>query len=119
SSPAGPESSIDQITLQDVSLNIRVFTIQIMDGLDTSDGARFTANQQRFGGRHVAFTGDPIQQIAFSDTGGGENNVVAARHFIQRQDFIGFDAHLFTACQLFFTDTAVLFSVALNVVTRQ
>src|SRR5690606_1198954 len=88
SSPFGPESSIDQTVLKNVRLHVRVFAIEIVDRLNAANGARFTADQQGFGGRHVALAGDAVQQIAFGDTGCGEDHVIAARHVVQREDFI-------------------------------
>ena len=52
-----------------MQLNIRVFTVEIMNGLNAANRTGFTADQQRFGGGHIALTGNAIQQIAFGDPG--------------------------------------------------
>ncbi|MNT19671.1 hypothetical protein D3C72_1549390 [compost metagenome] len=90
-----------------------------MNRLNAADGAGLAANQQGFGGRHIALAGDSVQQIAFGDTGGREDDVIAARHFIKTQNFVSFDTHRFTARQFVFTDTTVLFVVAFDIVTCQ
>ena len=58
-------------------------------------------------------------QMAFGNTGGREDDVIAARHIAQAQYFTGFDAHRFAACQLLLANATILFVVAFDVMTRQ
>ena len=62
-----------------MQLDIRVFTIEIMNRLNAADGTGFSADQQRFGGRHIAFTGDTVQQIAQVDS----------TYFLGSRDWVG------------------------------
>ena len=45
-----------------MQLDIRIFAIEIMNRLNTANCAGFAADQQGFGGGHIAFTGDTVQQ---------------------------------------------------------
>lgn len=73
--------------------------------------------QQRFGSRDIAHSTMPSKQIAFGNTGGREDDVIAARHIVQTQYFTGFDAHRFAACQLLLANATIIFVVAFDVMT--
>ncbi len=61
-----------------------------------------------FGSRDIAFAANAFQQIAFGNTGGREDDVIAARHIAQTHTLTGFDAHRFAACQLLLANATIL-----------
>ncbi len=73
---------------------------------------------QRFGSRDIAFAANAFQQIAFGNTGGREDDVIAARQSAEH-NALPLDAHRFAACQLLLANATILFVVAFDVMTRQ